>query len=68
MNKLIKKADVLIEALLPHIRTFKGQNRGHQVRGHAMTDASLKARFAECRVAEVRRLEPRGRAWRRSTN
>ena len=46
MNKLIKKADVLIEAL-PYIRTFKGKTVVIKYGGHAMTDASLKARFAQ---------------------
>ena len=46
MNKLIKKADVLIEAL-PYIRTFKGKTVVIKYGGHAMTDASLKERFAQ---------------------
>src|SRR3990167_211360 len=45
MNKLIKKADVLIEAL-PYIRTFKGKTIVIKYGGHAMTDAVLKERFA----------------------
>ena len=46
MHKLIKKADVLIEAL-PYIRTFKGKTVVIKYGGHAMTDASLKERFAQ---------------------
>src|SRR5215831_17432714 len=46
MNKLIKKANVLIEAL-PYIRTFTGKTIVIKYGGHAMTDASLKERFAQ---------------------
>ncbi|MBK9306836.1 MAG: acetylglutamate kinase [Nitrospira sp.] len=46
MNKLIKKADVLIEAL-PYIRTFRGKTVVVKYGGHAMTDSSLKERFAQ---------------------
>lgn len=46
MNKLIKKANVLIEAL-PYIRTFRGKTIVIKYGGHAMTDASLKERFAQ---------------------
>jgi acetylglutamate kinase len=46
MNKLIKKADVLIEAL-PYIRTFRGKTIVIKYGGHAMTDALLKERFAQ---------------------
>src|SRR5574341_2283505 len=46
MNKLIKKADVLIEAL-PYIRTFRGKTLVIKYGGNAMTDASLKERFAQ---------------------
>jgi acetylglutamate kinase len=46
MNKLIKKASVLIEAL-PYIRTFRGKTIVIKYGGHAMTDASLKERFAQ---------------------
>ena len=46
MNRLIKKADVLIEAL-PYIRTFRGKTVVVKYGGHAMTDASLKERFAQ---------------------
>lgn len=46
MNKLIKKADVLIEAL-PYIRTFRGKTVVVKYGGHAMTDPSLKERFAQ---------------------
>ncbi|HEY6974176.1 MAG TPA: acetylglutamate kinase [Nitrospiraceae bacterium] len=46
MNKLIKKANVLIEAL-PYIRTFKGKTIVIKYGGHAMTDVSLKERFAQ---------------------
>ena len=46
MNKLIKKADVLIEAL-PYIRTFKGKTVVIKYGGHAMTDGPLKERFAQ---------------------
>ena len=46
LEKLIKKADVLIEAL-PYIRTFKGKTVVIKYGGHAMTDPSLKARFAQ---------------------
>ena len=44
MHKLIKKADVLIEAL-PYIRTFKGKTVVIKYGGHAMTDA-----FSACPV------------------
>jgi acetylglutamate kinase len=46
MNKLIKKASVLIEAL-PYIRTFRGKTIVIKYGGHAMTDTSLKERFAQ---------------------
>ena len=46
MNRLIKKASVLIEAL-PYIRTFRGKTVVVKYGGHAMTDASLKERFAQ---------------------
>jgi acetylglutamate kinase len=46
MNKLIKKANVLIESL-PYIRTFRGKTVVIKYGGHAMTDASLKERFAQ---------------------
>jgi acetylglutamate kinase len=46
MNKLVKKANVLIEAL-PYIRTFRGKTIVIKYGGHAMTDASLKERFAQ---------------------
>jgi acetylglutamate kinase len=46
MNKLIKKANVLIEAL-PYIRTFRGKTIVIKYGGHAMTDTSLKERFAQ---------------------
>jgi acetylglutamate kinase len=46
MNKLIKKANVLIEAL-PYIRTFRGKTVVIKYGGNAMTDNSLKDRFAQ---------------------
>lgn len=46
MNRVIKKANVLIEAL-PYIRTFRGKIVVVKYGGHAMTDASLKERFAQ---------------------
>jgi acetylglutamate kinase len=46
MNRLIKKANVLIEAL-PYIRTFRGKTVVVKYGGHAMTDTSLKERFAQ---------------------
>ena len=46
MNKLIKKANVLIEAL-PYIRTFSGKTVVIKYGGHAMSDGSLKERFAQ---------------------
>src|SRR3972149_6355001 len=46
MNRLIKKANVLIEAL-PYIRTFRGKTVVVKYGGHAMTDPSLKERFAQ---------------------
>ena len=46
MNRLIKKANVLIEAL-PYIRTFRGKTVVVKYGGHAMTDAALKERFAQ---------------------
>jgi acetylglutamate kinase len=45
MNKLIKKAAVLVEAL-PYIRTFAGKTVVIKYGGKAMTDASLKDGFA----------------------
>ena len=45
MNKLIKKANVLVEAL-PYIRTFTGKTVVIKYGGKAMTDHSLKAGFA----------------------
>lgn len=46
MNRLIKKANVLVEAL-PYIRTFRGKTVVVKYGGHAMTDAPLKERFAQ---------------------
>lgn len=46
MNRLIKKASVLIEAL-PYIRTFRGKTVVVKYGGHAMTETALKERFAE---------------------
>lgn len=46
MNRLIKKASVLIEAL-PYIRTFRGKTVVIKYGGHAMTEPSLKERFAQ---------------------
>lgn len=46
MNKLIKKASVLIEAL-PYIRTFTGKTIVIKYGGKAMTQESLKDGFAE---------------------
>jgi len=46
MNRLIKKANILIEAL-PYIRTFRGKTVVVKYGGHAMTETSLKERFAE---------------------
>lgn len=45
MNKLIKKANILVEAL-PYIRTFKGKTIVIKYGGKAMTDESLKEGFA----------------------
>lgn len=45
MNKLIKKAKVLIESL-PYIRTFAGKTVVIKYGGKAMTDQALKASFA----------------------
>jgi acetylglutamate kinase len=46
MNRLIKKANVLIEAL-PYIRTFRGKTVVVKYGGNAMTDSSLKEHFAQ---------------------
>jgi acetylglutamate kinase len=46
MNRLIKKANVLIEAL-PYIRTFQRKTVVIKYGGHAMTDTALKERFAQ---------------------
>ncbi|MFM8551877.1 MAG: acetylglutamate kinase [Nitrospiraceae bacterium] len=46
MNKLIKKANVLIEAL-PYIRTFAGKTVVIKYGGKAMTDDTLKDGFAQ---------------------
>ncbi len=46
MNRLIKKADVLVEAL-PYIRTFRGKTIVIKYGGHAMTEPSLKSKFAQ---------------------
>ncbi|TAJ11023.1 MAG: acetylglutamate kinase [Nitrospirae bacterium] len=46
MNKLIKKANVLIEAL-PYIRTFAGKTVVIKYGGKAMTDDQLKDGFAQ---------------------
>ena len=46
MNKLIKKADILIEAL-PYIRNFAGKTVVIKYGGHAMIDEELKEGFAE---------------------
>lgn len=45
MNKLIKKANVLVEAL-PYIRTFAGKTVVIKYGGKAMTDPALKDGFA----------------------
>lgn len=45
MNKLIKKANVLVEAL-PYIRTFTGKTVVIKYGGKAMTDQALKDGFA----------------------
>lgn len=46
MEKLIKKADVLVEAL-PYIRTFAGKTIVIKYGGKAMTEENLKDGFAE---------------------
>lgn len=46
MNKLVKKANVLIEAL-PYIQTFAGKTVLIKYGGHAMSEPSLKERFAQ---------------------
>ena len=46
MNKLIKKADILIEAL-PYIRNFAGKTIVIKYGGSAMIDEELKEGFAE---------------------
>lgn len=46
MERLIKKADVLVEAL-PYIRTFAGKTIVIKYGGKAMTDDNLKDGFAE---------------------
>ena len=46
MNKLIKKADILIEAL-PYIRNFAGKTIVIKYGGHAMIEEKLKQGFAE---------------------
>ena len=45
MNKLIRKADVLIEAL-PYIRTFAGKTVVIKYGGKAMSEDALKEKFA----------------------
>jgi acetylglutamate kinase len=45
MNRLIRKASVLVEAL-PYIRTFAGKTIVIKYGGKAMTDQALKDRFA----------------------
>ncbi len=45
MNKLIKKANILVEAL-PYIRTFAGKTLVIKYGGKAMTDGALKEGFA----------------------
>ena len=68
MNRLIKKANVLIEAL-PYIRTFKGKTVVIKYGGHAMTDASLKERFAQDVVLLKYVGSQSGhRAWRGSSD
>jgi acetylglutamate kinase len=46
MNKLIEKANILIEAL-PYIRAFAGKTLVIKYGGHAQLDEALKAGFAE---------------------
>lgn len=46
MNRLIEKADILIEAL-PYIRAFAGKTVVIKYGGHAQVDDGLKAGFAE---------------------
>ena len=45
MNRLIKKVNVLVEAL-PYIRTFAGKTVVIKYGGKAMTEDSLKEKFA----------------------
>ncbi|MER3422155.1 MAG: acetylglutamate kinase [Nitrospiraceae bacterium] len=45
MNRIIKKADVLVEAL-PYIRTFAGKTVVIKYGGKAMTEDALKEKFA----------------------
>ena len=45
MNRLIKKADVLVEAL-PYIRTFTGKTVVIKYGGKAMSEHALKEKFA----------------------
>lgn len=46
MNRLIKKANVLIESL-PYIRAFRGKTIVIKYGGNAMTENTLKERFAQ---------------------
>jgi acetylglutamate kinase len=46
MHKLIKKANILVETL-PYIRVFAGRTLVVKYGGHAMTDESLKQKFAQ---------------------
>jgi acetylglutamate kinase len=46
MEKLIAKADVLLEAL-PYIRRYSGKTMVIKYGGHAMTDDELKEQFAQ---------------------
>lgn len=46
MNRLIKKANVLVEAL-PYIRTFRGKTVVIKYGGNAMTEPALKEKFAQ---------------------
>ena len=52
MNRLIKKANILIEAL-PYIRTFRGKTVVIKYGGHAMTETALNSMVKKLRLHKV---------------
>ena len=68
MERLIKKADVLVESL-PYIRTFSGKTIVIKYGGAAMTQDKLKDGFAEDVVLiEICWSQSSDRSWGRTAD